>query len=217
MADNTCHFGLNNLFADNGLVDGYETRLYFPADPAQMVAVIERVFFEHGLRFVFSTRSKVPWILKEGSEERLYGGDYKFQPAKDEIVRHGKDGWVISFGECVHFLLLCKVMPTEIAHGLAYSASGDMLYRSLDAIERLKREGFDVGLINKSTLNIVDEDAIKMYGSSEFVVVVESLNQRTGLGSKMGTWLLERGLTPKYGYMGSTKEGCGGLGEQIPL
>jgi len=26
---------------------------------------------------------------------------------------------------------------------------------------------------------------------------------------------LERQLTPKYGYMGTTKEGCGGLWEQI--
>jgi hypothetical protein len=32
----------------------------------------------------------------------------------------------------------------------------------------------------------------------------------------MGTWLIERQLTPKYGYMGTTKEGCGGLSEQIP-
>lgn len=36
------------------------------------------------------------------------------------------------------------------------------------------------------------------------------------LGSKYGTWLLERNLTPKYGYLGTTKEGCGGLWEQIP-
>ena len=39
------------------------------------------------------------------------------------------------------------------------------------------------------------------------MLVVESLNQKTGLGSKYGTWLLERGLTPKYGYMGTNKEG----------
>lgn len=37
------------------------------------------------------------------------------------------------------------------------------------------------------------------------------------LGSKLGTWLLERQLTPKYGYMGTVKEGCGGLQEQIPF
>ena len=35
------------------------------------------------------------------------------------------------------------------------------------------------------------------------------------LGSKFGTWLLERGLTPRYGYIGTNKEGCGGLTEQI--
>ena len=27
------------------------------------------------------------------------------------------------------------------------------------------------------------------------------------LGSKFGTWLLERQLTPKYGYLGTIKEG----------
>jgi hypothetical protein len=47
----------------------------------------------------------------------------------------------------------------------------------------------------------------------------------------MGTWFLERDLTPRYGYMyvqyilhdiiltnrGTNREGCGGLGEQIPF
>jgi len=70
--------------------------------------------------------------------------------------------------------------------------------------------------VNKPTLNIVDENMLRKVGSSPFVLVTESLNQKTGLGSKFGTWLLERGLTPKYGYMGVTKEGCGGLSEQIP-
>jgi hypothetical protein len=39
MADNTCHFGLNQFFLDNGLEDGYETRLYFPADPVSFVSL----------------------------------------------------------------------------------------------------------------------------------------------------------------------------------
>jgi len=90
-----------------------------------------------------------------------------------------------------------------------------MVYRALDAVDRLRSEGVDVGLVNKSTLNVVDEKAMRKYGASPFVLVVESLNQKTGLGSKMGTWLLERQLTPKYKYIGTTKEGCGGLGEQI--
>ncbi|HEY9669573.1 MAG TPA: hypothetical protein V6C91_22355, partial [Coleofasciculaceae cyanobacterium] len=58
MADNTCHFGVNNMFADNGLEDSYETKLYFPADANQMKACVEGIFFDPGMRFVFSTRSK---------------------------------------------------------------------------------------------------------------------------------------------------------------
>ncbi|TFK22745.1 transketolase [Coprinopsis marcescibilis] len=188
-ADNTCHFGVNNMFADNGLTD-VQSFLYFPADPAQMVAVVKKVFFKRGLRFIFSTRSKVPWILKEDGKTRYFDEDYEFIPGKDEVIAEGTAGYVVSFGE--------------------------MLYRSWDAVLRCRQEGLDVGLINKPSLNVVDEQVIQKIGSSPFVLVVESFNQKTGLGSKFGTWLLERQLTPKYGYMGTTKEGCGGLWEQIP-
>ena len=59
MADNTCHFGINNMFAHNGLSDdGHDTtRLYFPADQHQFGACIRKIFNDPGLRFVFSTRS----------------------------------------------------------------------------------------------------------------------------------------------------------------
>lgn len=189
IADNTCHFGLNAFFADNGLMDAESTGLYFPADGEQMKAVVSKIFFNKGLRFVFSTRSKVPYILKENSEEKLFGGNYEFVPGKEEFIRRGKAGYVVSYG--------------------------DMLYRSLDAVERLRKDGLDVGLINKPTLNVVDEQAIKEYGSTPFVVVVESLAQKTSLGSRLGSHLLDRGLKPKYRMMGAVKEGCGGLFEQI--
>ena len=189
MADNTCHFGLNNMFADNGLSDGYDTKLYFPADPLQMKACVEKVFFDPGLRFVFSTRSKVPTIL-DGNGNEYFGGDYKFVPGKDEVIREGTAGYIVSFGEA--------------------------LYRSLDAVERLKQQGVDVGLINKPTLNVIDEDMLAKIGKSPKVMVVESFNRKTGLGSRMGTWLLERGYAPKYDYIATHKEGCGGLWEQFP-
>ncbi|MEJ2057784.1 MAG: transketolase, partial [Desulfofustis sp.] len=63
MADNTCHFGINNFFADNGLAEGDLTRLYFPADVHQLRAMLARVFNDTGLRFIFSTRSATPFIL----------------------------------------------------------------------------------------------------------------------------------------------------------
>ncbi|MBD2772318.1 transketolase C-terminal domain-containing protein [Iningainema tapete] len=189
MADNSCHFGINNMFADNGMDDGYETRLYFPADAAQMKACVEAVFFDPGLRFIFSTRSKVPNILDSNGKD-FFGEGYKFVPGKDEVVREGTAGYIVSFG--------------------------DALYRAVDAVERLKQEGIDVGLINKPTLNVVDEEMLAKIGKSGFVLVVESFNRRTGLGSRFGTWLLERGLTPKFAHLGVHQEGCGGLWEQFP-
>lgn len=189
MADNTCHFGINNFFADNGLDDGYPTSLYFPADANQMKACVKAVFFDPGLRFIFSTRSKVPNILNsEGND--FFGDDYTFVPGKDEVIREGTAGYIVSFG--------------------------DALYRSLDAVERLKQEGIDLGLINKPTLNVVDEEMMAKIGRSPLVMVVEAFNRRTGLGSRFGSWLLERGLTPKFAYLGTHKEGCGGLWEQFP-
>ncbi|ACK72435.1 Transketolase domain protein [Gloeothece citriformis PCC 7424] len=190
MADNTCHFGINNMFADNGLDDGYPTRLYFPADAAQMKACVEAVFHQEGLRFIYSTRSKTPNILDTNGKD-FYGEGYTFIPGKDEIIREGSAGYIVSFG--------------------------DALYRSLDAVERLKQDGIDVGLINKPTLNVIDEEMLAKIGASPFVLVVEAFNRRTGLGSRFGSWLLERGLTPKFAYLGTYKEGCGGLWEQYPF
>jgi len=191
MADNTCHFGLNNFFADNGLDDeDPPTRLYFPADGGQMTACVKRIFHDPGLRFVFSTRSKVPTLLDEKGAP-LHGEDYVFEPGKDEVIRDAPPdgGFVVSFGET--------------------------LYRALDAVERLRADGLKVGLINKSTLNVVDEEITAKIGASRFVLVAESLNRRTGLGSRFGTWLLQRGFTPKYDHVGTHREGCGGLWQHM--
>ncbi|PZO42033.1 MAG: transketolase [Shackletoniella antarctica] len=188
MADNTCHFGLNNFFADNGLDDGYDTKLYFPADPNQMKACVKQVFGDPGLRFIFSTRSKVPMILDADGNE-MFGGDYTFTPGKDEVIREGSAGYIVTFG--------------------------DSVYRALDAVERLKQEGIEVGLINKATLNVVDEETMAKVGKAPFVLVTEAFNRKTGLGSRFGTWLLERGYTPKYAHLGTHHEGSGGLWEQF--
>lgn len=189
MADNTCHFGINNMFADNGLDDGYPTQLYFPADANQMTACVKAIFNDPGLRFIFSTRSKVPLLLDSDGNE-FFGGDYQFVSGKDDVIREGSAGYIVAFGDAV--------------------------YRALDAVERLKQEGIDVGLINKGTLNVVDEETLAKIGQSPFVITVEPFNKRTGLGSRFGTWLLERGLTPKFASLATHEEGCGGLWEQYP-
>lgn len=102
----------------------------------------------------FSTRAKVPYILKaDGS--KFFGDGYEFVPGKDETILEGSAGYIVTFG--------------------------DMLYRSYDAVLRLRKEGIEVGLINKSTLNIVDEETIRKIGTCGFVLVTETLNQKTGV------------------------------------
>nr|WP_321465824.1 transketolase C-terminal domain-containing protein [uncultured Desulfobulbus sp.] len=189
MADNTCHFGINNFFADNGLAEHDQTKLYFPADALQLKAVLTKIFHDPGLRFVFSTRSGTPFILNEQGE-KFYGEGYTFKRDQDEVIREGKDGYIISYGE--------------------------MLYRCLHVVELLKEQGINLGLINKPVLNVIDEATLAKVGASPMALVVETQNSKTGLGIRYGSWLLERGFTPKFGSMGTWKDGMGGLSEQIP-
>ncbi|RTZ97191.1 MAG: transketolase [Deltaproteobacteria bacterium] len=189
MADNTCHFGINNFFADNGLPENDNTRLYFPADANQMQAILKTVFNDEGLRFIFSTRSATPFILDENQQPR-FAGDYTFIPGRDEVIREGDQGVIVSYGE--------------------------MLYRCLDVVEHLRADGIRVKLINKPTLNVVDETMMDELMDNPFVLVVETQNIKTGLGARFGTWLLERGFNARYARMGTSKEGRGGLSEQIP-
>jgi transketolase C-terminal domain/subunit len=188
MADNSCHFGINNFFADNGVAEGDHTRLYFPADQHQMRAVVKRIYDDPGLRFVFSTRSPVPDIPGPDGQP-LFGGDYVFTPGEDEVIREGSAGYVVSYGE--------------------------MLFRCLDAVERLREEGLDVGLLHKATLNVADEAGLARVGESPFVLVVESQNRGTGLGARFGGWLLSRGYHPRYDHLGVTRAGNGGLWEHM--
>lgn len=190
MADNTCHFGLNNMFAANGLPDNGKdtTCLYFPADQHQFKACLESIFHDVGLRFLFSTRSAVPDILDDDGNN-FYGDNYEFVSGKDDVIRTGTAGYVVSFGET--------------------------LYRALDAVLTLREDGIDVGLICKPTLNVYDEETMAILAKSPFVLVAESFNVNTGLGSRLGTELLKRGFKGAYNNLGTNREGSGGLWQQM--
>ncbi len=190
MADNTCHFGLNNLFADGGLPDGGRdtTRVYFPADQHQFRACLEGVFTDPGCRFMFSTRSSVPDILDDDGQQ-VFGDGYRFASGTDDLIRSGTAGYVVSFGETLH--------------------------RALDAVCGLKEGGLDVGLVNKCTLNVYDEAMMERLVQAPFVLVAEGLNVKTGLGSRFGSELLKRGFRGAYDHIGTNHEGSGGLWQQM--
>jgi transketolase C-terminal domain/subunit len=191
MADNTCHFGINSMFADGGVQPGHArdtTRLYFPVDQHQFAACIKRIYGDPGLRFVFTTRAPVPDILDEAGKP-LYQ-DQPFEPGKDYVVRDANGGgYVVAVGETV--------------------------YRALDAVITLQENGVKVGLINKPTLNVVDPHTMKTLAAAPFVLVAEGWNVKTGLGSRFGSYLLQAGFTGKYHHIGTHLEGSGGLWQQM--
>ena len=192
MADNTCHFGVNSMFADNGLPeDGHDTtRLYFPADQHQFAKCVRSIFHDSGLRFVFSTRAPVPDLLKEDGTP-FFGAGYQFVPGKDDVIRRAPEGggYVVSFGETA--------------------------YRALDAVISLQEAGVKVGLINKATLNVTDTETMKLLAAAPWVLVAEGFNVKTGLGARFGSQLLKAGFRGRYDHIGTHKEGCGGLWQQM--
>ena len=192
MADNTCHFGINSMFADGGVKPGHgedTTRLYFPVDQHQFAACVKRIYGDPGLRFVFSTRATVPDILDRDGKP-LYQGK-PFEPGKDYVVREAKAG------------------------GGYVVATGESVYRALDAVITLQESGVSVGLINKPTLNVVDRAMMKTLAAAPFVLVVEAWNVKTGLGSRFGSYLLQAGFKGRFNHIGTHLEGCGGLWQQM--
>jgi len=191
MADNTCHFGINSMYADGGVTPGHgedPTRLYFPADQHQFAACLKKIYHDPGMRFLFSNRAAVPDLLDEAGKP-FYQGK-AFEPGKDDIIRDAKGGgYVVAFGECV--------------------------YRSLDAVITSQEAGIKVGLVNKATINVYDEAMMKKLAAAPFVLVVEGWNVKTGLGSRFGSELLKRGFKGKYNHIGTNKEGSGGLWQQM--
>jgi transketolase len=192
MADNTCHFGINSMFADGGVKPGHaddQTRLYFPVDQHQFAACVKRIFNDPGLRFVFSTRAPVPDILDAGGKP-LYQGK-TFEPGKDYVVRAAPagGGYVVAMGETV--------------------------YRALDAVIGLQDQGIKVGLINKPTLNVVDAEMMETLGKAPFVLVAEAWNVKTGLGARFGSYLLQAGFRGRFNHIGTHVEGGGGLWQQM--
>ena len=149
---------------------------------------MKRIFGDEGLRFVFSTRAAVPDILDDAGKPLFE--DKPFEPGKDDVVRDAQGGgYVVAFGETV--------------------------YRALDAVTRLNEEGVKVGLINKPTLNVYDEEMMKRLAAAPFVLVAEGWNVKTGLGCRFGTQLLKRGFKGRFNNIGVHQEGSGGLWQQM--
>ena len=203
MADSTCHFGINNLFADNGLpesdldeepakdVTPDKTRLYFPADGHQMKACLEKIFWDEGCRFVYSNRSAVPNIL--GSDGQ-------------RVLRPGRRLYLRSRQGRRHPRRLGRLRRQLRQHALPRPRGR----RATPQRRPRRRPHQQVRRSTSSTTTTLDR-----VGKTGFCLVAEEWNVKTGLGSRFGTYLLRRGMSPKYNHIGTYREGPGGLWQQM--
>lgn len=164
-----------------GSLYGYS--IFVPADPNQTDRVIRYIADKQGNYFVPMGRSKTGMILDEKGMP-YFGTDYKFQPGKGDILREGKDGYIIAIGPLVH--------------------------EAMKAHDILKQKGISIGVINMCTVKPLDKELVLKAAKTGLIVTAEDHNVETGLGSLVASVLAESGETPKFKKLGVKKYGGSG-------
>jgi len=163
-------------------------KIIIPADPNQTDRVIRYVAKTHGNFLVAMGRSHVPLILSEDGSP-YYGGSYEFQYGVADLIRNGKDAAILT--------------------------NGAMVYRALQARERLKEKGIEVQVLNLSCLSDLDIEAILKACRTGTVITYEDHHIQTGLGSLVGNVIAEHGLPIRFRKMGITRYGASGNPEEL--
>jgi transketolase len=182
--------GIPTFFADFGVfgVDETYNQHLMPADPNQTDRAIRYAAGELGNFFIGMGRSKLPVITNEEGKP-FFGGDYTFRYGKADRVRDGKDAAVISMG--------------------------GMLYRALEAAERLAEKGFSVKVLNLPCLSAPDVEAIREASETGVVITYEDHNVHTGLGSIVAGVIADQGLRTRFRRMGVEEYGVSGTPDAL--
>ncbi|MGB9628620.1 MAG: transketolase [Thermodesulfobacteriota bacterium] len=163
-------------------------KIIVPADPNQTDRVIRYIAKTHGNFLVAMGRSSVPVILSEDGSP-YYGGSYEFQYGVADLIRNGKDGAILT--------------------------SGAMVYRALQAWEKLKEKGVEIQVLNISCLTDLDIEAILKACRTGTVITYEDHHIQTGLGSLVGNVIAEHGLPIRFRKLGITRYGGSGKPEDL--
>lgn len=163
-------------------------KIIIPADPNQTDRVIRYIAGESGNWFVGMGRSKTPVITKEDGSE-YFGLDYEFKYGKADIIRKGKDGYIISMGS--------------------------ILAHTVKASEILKEKGISVGVINMSCPLVIDEDVMREVIKTGLIITAEDHHIDTGLGATVGLYLLKEKYQGVFIRRGITGYGSSGTPEYL--
>jgi transketolase len=163
-------------------------KIIVPADANQTDRVIRYISKETGNFLVAMGRSVLP-IITDETGKPFFGNNYKFIYGKMDKVRDGDMGTIISMGS--------------------------MLYRAIQAWERLKDMGIRVKVFNFSTPSEIDWTALKEAVATGLIVTYEDHNINTGIGSIIGNALAEGGFSVKFRKLGVKEYGASGKPDDL--
>jgi len=163
-------------------------KIIVPADPNQTDRVIRFVAKTHGNFLVAMGRSPIPILLKEEGTP-LFGDSYEFKYGQADLIRNGKDGAIIT--------------------------TGGMVYRAVQAWQKLKEKGVEVQVINISCLSDLDKEPILKAAKTGIIITYEDHHIQTGLGSLIANFLAEQGLGIRFRKLGITKYGSSGKPDDL--
>lgn len=163
-------------------------KIIVPADPNQTDRVIRFVAKTHGNFLVPMGRSPIPILLKEEGTP-LFGDSYEFKYGQADLIRNGKDGAIIT--------------------------TGGMVYRAVQAWQKLKEKGVEVQVINISCLSDLDKGPILKAAKTGIIITYEDHHIQTGLGSLIANFLAEQGLGIRFRKLGITKYGSSGKPDDL--
>ncbi len=163
-------------------------KIIIPADPNQTDRVIRYVAKTHGNFLVAMGRSPIPTLLTENGTP-FFSAPYEFQYGKADLIRDGKHAAIIT--------------------------TGGMVYRAVQACEKLREKGVEVQVLNISCLSDLDIEAILKAAKTGTVITYEDHHIQTGLGSLIGNVLAEHSLGIRLRKMGITQYGSSGKPDDL--
>ncbi|MCM8803733.1 MAG: transketolase [Candidatus Omnitrophica bacterium] len=166
----------------------YGFKIIIPADPNQTDRVIRYIIDKEGNWFVGMGRSKLPIILNENGEI-FFDENYNFEYGKADIIRNGKDGYILTYG--------C------------------MVYRAINIYEKLKEEGISIGVMNFSCPITIDEEKMKIAVDTGLIITYEDHHIDTGLASTVALYLSENDYNVKFLRFGIKNYGASGTPDEL--
>jgi transketolase len=150
-------------------------RILIPADANQTAHMVRFMADEPGNLCLLAGRSSIP-VLADSEGHPFFGDSYRFEYGKADWLKTGEDGTVVTCGSMAH--------------------------RALRTARRLEAEGIRVGVLNLSCPSSLDEESLRKASETGLIVTYEDHLVRTGIGSLVGTWLAESGLSCRFRRMG---------------